>query len=257
MSEIRTFDLVNSEGEAYNLTIANRYTGFLGEVTGLGYERSPEYQQVGTNFIEIADGINQKVISGVIKFFQPHAYQSFSRFSLFCQDKNLTLYYRTPTGLFMRDGAVTKIDKSEGEDVLQIKIDFTTTSHWYQKTTAHSDSAEITITSDSMIESPCCLAFQKALSAESVTWNQYVDGVQVLTGTLNNITASAASWIYVRTDTNPYEIYKMSGTTKTDLYASSDFSTARFPMIQKGVNTFAVTGATSMKVEGRVLYETV
>ena len=105
---IRTFNLMNSEGVAHTLTIANKYNGFLSTVDGLGYEEAPEYQQIGNNYDRLMDNINQGVISGIIQFFNPYEYQAFSRFALFCQDKKLTLYYRTPTGLYKRDGSITK-----------------------------------------------------------------------------------------------------------------------------------------------------
>ena len=46
---IRTFDLLNSEGQAYTLTISHRYTGFLTTAEGLGFENSPEYVRIGNN----------------------------------------------------------------------------------------------------------------------------------------------------------------------------------------------------------------
>ncbi len=124
---MRQFNLVNGEGQVYTLTVSNKYTGFLATADGLGYEKSNEYQKIGSSFIQLTDSIIQKVISGVVYFFQPYAYQEFSKFALFCQSKDLTLYYRTPTGEYRKDGSITKIEKSEGakrlyQDSLRITV---------------------------------------------------------------------------------------------------------------------------------------
>lgn len=297
--EIRQFNLVNSENETYTLTIANKYTGFLGETEGLGYEKSGEYQKIGNDYEQLTDNINQGVVSGIIHFFQPYAYQKFSQFARFCQDNNLTLYYQIPTGTFMRKGSVTKIEKSEGGDSLKVKIEFTAKSLWYQEVPQMGlKDADIiiidydpvtqmytfgysglTVLSDTMIESPCHISLKLPAFAGRVSdnldpiffsgdlqWYQTADGVEVMRGKLLNISLYENDVLHIRTDTNPYQIYKINSGTgvKTDLYEKSDFSTKRFPLIQKGVNVFniepvqiGVDAPNFFKIEGRLLYETV
>ena len=257
--EVRKFDLVNGEGVTYTLTVANKFTGFLGEVDGLGYEKSPEYQKIGTEYEQLTDNINQSVISGIIHFFQPYAYQKFTDFARYCQDNDLTLYYRIPTGLFMKKGSITKIEKSEGAESLKVKIDFTGKTLWYQDVESTTAESPLKIISDSLIESPCCLSFTGlTVNNSTLSWSQKVDNATIMTGSLSGVTIAATDTVFVRTDTNPYQIYKVSsGGTKTALYAKSDFSTARFPFLYKGENQFLVTGASEIKVEGRELYETV
>ena len=257
--EIRQFNLINGGGETYTLTVSNKYTGFLGVVDGLGYEKSPEYQKVGNEYTQLTDTINQGVISGVIVFFQPHAYQNFTKFARFCQSDDLTLCYQIPTGLFMKKGSVTKIEKSEGNDSLKVKINFTPRTLWYQDISAEIADSSLTIHSDSLVESPCCLSFSGvAVTDSTLEWSQEVNGVEIMTGALGGVTIDATDTVYIRTDTNPYQIYKVdSENVKTDLYAKSDFSTARFPLLYMGENEFIITGASSIKVEGKLLYETV
>ncbi|MCR5098755.1 MAG: hypothetical protein K6B14_07400 [Lachnospiraceae bacterium] len=257
--EIRQFNLVNSEGETYTLTLSNKYTGFLGVVDGLGYEKSPEYQRIGSELVQLTDLINQKVISGTVQFFQPHAYQEFTRFAWFCQDNDLTLYYQIPTGLFLKKGSITKIEKSEGSDSLKVKIDFTPKTLWYREIKRDIAAASLMIISESAIESPCCLSFKGVTVTENdFSWSQKVDNTTIMTGTLKDVTIAATDTVYVRTDTNPYQIYKIDAeNVKTDLYAMSDFSTSRFPLLYKGNNEFIVTGASEITVEGRELFETV
>lgn len=255
--KIRQFDLINSEGEVYTLTVANNYTGFLTTVEGLGYDHSPEYQKVGSEYERLTDGINQKTIAGVIRFSDPYSYQNFSKFALFCQDKDLTLCYRTPTGLFKRNGEVSKIEKSEGGDCLKAKIEFVCSSLWYKEydlTAANASS--ISVISDSLIESPCHVLITPSAAITSASWTTYIDEVTDITGALSSIEVGTSETLHIRTDTNPYRIYK-SGNTETDLYSKSDFSKKRFMLIKKGVNriTFGFTG--NIGIEGKILYETV
>jgi len=61
---IRTFNLMNSEGVAHTLTIANKYNGFLSTVDGLGYEEAPEYQQIGNAVpVLLAKAIAESIIN--------------------------------------------------------------------------------------------------------------------------------------------------------------------------------------------------
>ena len=234
---IRTFDLLNSEGQAYTLTISHRYTGFLTTAEGLGFENSPEYVRIGNSYERLTDNLNQGVISGIVQFFNPYAYQKFSAFAEFCQDKNLTLFYRTPTGLFKKDGAVTKIEKSVGDDSLKVKIEFTATSLWYQEIEVDVEGSELTIVSDSTIESPCILSLITYWSGVTgISWTQTVNGTTVVNGSLSDISLTAGRGVVIRTDTNPYKIYMIPG--EYSLYNKSNFGTKRFPFLQKGTNTF-------------------
>lgn len=257
--EIRQFNLVNSEGQTYTLTVANKYTGFLGEVDGLGYERDNDYKKLGDEYVKVTSGSKQSVIEGVIQFFQPRAYQEFTAFARFCDDKELILYYQIPTGTYLKKGEVTKIEKSEGADSLKVKIIYTANTMWYQQIEAEIADDSLTVMSDSKKESPCCLAVTGlTVDNSSVSWVQSVNDVVTMTGALDEVTLASTDTLYIRTDTNPYRIYKTdSNNVETDLYGKSDFSTGRFPFLYKGENVFTITGASNIAVKGLILYETV
>lgn len=258
----RTFDLINIEGAAYPLSRYNTFSGFFGEVEGLGVEHDGEYQKLGNVYNLLQDNINQGEISGVVYFQSKYPYQEYARFVEFCQSTPLKLRYVNPVGEFYRDGVVSQIEKNEDGSPKRAKITFTASSLWYKEIdeTVTGTSA-ITINSDSAIESPCCLSFAGiSLSNQSITWQQNVNGAIVMTGKLNNVTVSAQSTIYIRTDTNPYSIYSQaSGGLPNSLYKNSDFSTKRFPFIRKGKNFFFILGPTptELSVQGRILYETI
>ncbi len=86
---------------------------------------------------------------------------------------------------------------------------------------------------------------------ETLAWSQNHDDVEIMTGELDNVTIAATDTVYVRTDTTPYKIYKVSQGVESDLYGKSDFATKRFPILYKGVNEIIVTGASEITVEGR------
>ena len=250
---IRTFDLMNSAGETYNLTVAHRYTGFLAQADGLGFESVTEYQRFGDEYEPVNDYFNQSVISGTIQFFQPYAYRKYAAFAQFCQDKSLTMYYRTPAGMFKRDGSITKVEKSEGSDCLKVKVEFTTKGLWYKELHVTSSSNSITVVSDSKIESPCELRFKPSSNIMSAHWTQSVNGTSVLTGAVSGVLVSDVQVLSIRTDTNPYKIY----VGNVDCYRYSNFSTKRFVKIQYGSNVIDFDKSGSIGVTARILYETV
>lgn len=261
----RQFNLINSEGETYRLTLANKHSGFLYNVAGMGADESAEFQQIGNHFGILSDKINQGTLSGTIKFFKPNAYQEYLRFVLFTQKKPLTMHYRTPAGEFFRDGVVTNISKSEGDNQLRADIEFTCTSLWYQEFVL-SGTTSVNIQSESMNESGCHIIIEGPVNTPG--WSQTVGGTNVITGALVNRTdvngdmisaaISSGELLHIRTDTMPYRIYKTdSNGTETDLYGCSDWSTDRFCLIRYGENVISCNGATSITVEGRIEYETV
>lgn len=253
----RTFDLINNKGEAYTLSMTGTHTGFFYDVEGLGSEHSITYEKIGNQFDILEDDINQGSIGGVIWFRSKYPYQEYARFVQFCEESPLIMRYLTPVGEYFRQGNITKIEKNEGGEDARAKIIFTASSLWYRKV-KETASGSVTVKSDSLNESPCCLSFTGVtVSNGTLSWSQKVDNVTKMSGSLTGVTISSTDRVYIRTDGNPYQIYKVSsGGTKTDLYAKSNFTTARFPFLYKGTNQFIVTGAT-ITIEGKILYETV
>ena len=256
----RTFDLINNKGEAYPLSRYNTFSGFFGEVEGLGMDHDATYQKLGNVYDLLQDNINQGEISGVVYFQSKYPYQEYARFVEFCSETPLKLRYVNPVGEYYRDGVVSKIEKNEDGSPRQAKIVFTASTLWYKEIDETVTGNVIIINSDSSIESPCCLSFTGiSLSNQSISWEQNVNGTIVMTGKLKNVTVSAQSTIYIRTDTNPYSIYSQAAGLPNSLYKNSDFSTKRFPFIRKGKNMFIIFSymPTEMKIQGRILYETI
>ena len=258
---MRQFSVKNKLGEVYRL---NSFEYFFHDPEGLGFTRDMTFQKIGTGYEILKDGFQQNPVSGQIMFKSDaiqSAYKRYLKFTKFLQEIPLTIVYRIPGGEFKMDCVPVRVDKTEINSAfgMDVGIEFSPLSMWYRDIEEEVDDASTILISDSLQESPCCLSFKGlTVSNGNVEWAQEVDDVEVMTGKLTDVTIAATDMIYVRTDTNPYQIYKVdSEDVKTDLYAKSDFSTKRFPLLQKGVNEFTVTGASKMGVKGRILYETV
>ena len=267
----RTFNLKDSNNTVYTLTfLGSPLSGYLYDVTGLGYERSAEYLKVNDTYNLIKDDINQGKIAGSILFYGKYAYQEFLKFAHFCQDKNLSMYYRTPAGEYYRDGMVSKIEKSEQGGALKVRVEFEATTLWYREVsvevTSPSSPYEVVIQSDSAIDCPCHLsAWGMTISNGNLTWTHTLKAPEsyyfyyVSDGKISGVSISSSETFHLRTDTNPYKIYKQYGSgSETNLYRNSDFSMPRFTFLKKGANKFSINVApTSLKIESRLLYETV
>ena len=259
---MREFNLRNNIGEEYRL---NSLDNFFHSPEGLGFQRNAVYQKIGVNYDIVRDGFRQNPVSGQIMFksdAQASAYNRYLKFKNFLQEIPLTLVYRIPGGEFKMDVVPNMVEKSEINSSLgmNVGIEFMPLSMWYKEISKTESSSVLIIESDSNIESPCCLSFKGVVKTnQELLWEQIVNGTTVMTGRLIGVTITADQMVYVRTDSDPYGIYKNAGGNITDLYPNSDFSTKRFPYIYKGRNMFSINGAspTEFNIEGRILYETV
>ena len=259
---MRQFSLVNKSGETYRL---NKPENFLHEPTGLGFSRNAEYKKMGNNYELLSDGFSQHSIQGSIMFRRGGnntPYKKYAKFARFLQDTPLVLHYRTMSGEeYMIDVIPTDLMKEEINSSMgmDVEITLTSTSLWYREIKQVEEGDEIKIRSDSFIESPCHLILTGVtLSNGNLTWSQDNNDNEVMTGKLSGITLTGTDKLHIRTDTNPYRIYKEdSNGNETNLYSKSDFSTKRFPLIRKGVNTITFSKSGNIEAKGRILYETV
>jgi phage-related protein len=252
---MRKFALKNANDEVYEL---NDVRNFFHTPSGLGFERSIKYKKIGNRYEIIEDDYKQAQPTGYICFKdEPNnsAYTKYMAFSRFLQKIPLTLYYRSDREHHI-DVIPSYVEKSEISKPLglNIAITFDAVSLWYDKVIAKGVSSA-SLLSDSIIKSPCHITITGILT--NPTWRHNVNDTQVATG---QVTASigAGESLHIRTDTNPYRIYKVgSGGAITDLYGLSNFSTKRFFLLEEGNNTILCNGAESITVEGEINYETV
>ena len=259
---MREFNLRNNIGEEYRL---NSLDNFFHSPEGLGFQRNAVYQKIGTRYKIVRDGFRQNPVSGQIMFKSDErasAYNRYLKFKNFLQEIPLTLVYRIPGGEFKMDVVPNMVEKTEINSSLgmNVGIELMPLSMWYKEVSIITSSSGCTVESDSVIESPCCISFTGAVkSNQELVWEQIVDGTLVTRGRLTGVTLSSDQKVFIRTDTDPYGLYKVAGGNVISLYEKSDFSTKRFPFIRKGRNYFTLlaTSVTEFKFEGRILYETV
>ena len=253
---MREFSISNKSGEVYNL---NNLRNFMHDPTGLGFVRSSSYTQIGDRYEILRDSFEQATPSGMIRFKnepQNSAYDKYMKFTRFLQDIPLTLHYRSNKH-HMIDVVADILQKTEYTKALgglDVALSFRALSKWYDEV-EDAGTTKASLYSDTRNDGPCHIEITGVLT--DPVWIQKVNGVQIMSG---KVTASIASGetLHIRTDTNPYQMYKTDGSgTVTDLYGSSDFSTERFVLLEYGENSIECTGAASVKVRGRLYYETV
>lgn len=263
---MREFSLQNKIGEVYRL---NSLDYFLHDPEGLGFRRNASYQKIGSNYTMLSDGFEQQPISARIMLKSTQtisAYRQYAKFREFLQLIPLTLIYRTPGGEYRLDCVPESVEKTEINSVLgmDIGIVLTPLTMWYREISDYTTTNNIYIVSDSAIKSPVHISAQfGAGTYGSIEWKQYLRAVGdpsdhlISSGKLLSVTfTNAEKVLNIRTDTNPYKIYRSGNSSETNLYDKSDFSTSRFMFLEKGQNRFNLT-ADWLKVEGRIYYETV
>lgn len=276
---MRTFTLINNDGNSYNLT--EKKKSFFFNVGGLGYERETEFQRIGEHLALINDHLAQGVVIGTIKFWQPNAYQQYFKFAQFCQNKPLKLLYTPPSGItYYREGYVTRIDKAE-ENALTVSIEFRATTPWYKSVNvfnsgevtggkvydytydyqyAESTAQSVVINSDSYESSPCKITLYGPLTNPS--WSHYLNNKLMVTGKVNG-TIDAGNKLVIDTTSIPYSIKQFDANDNliSDMYQLSDFSTYRFVNLGYGENIISATHDTvsviKVGVEAKIEYATV
>ena len=251
---MRQFALESKSGEVYDL---NDLANFLHDPNGLGFRRNTEYRKIGQNYEVVQDAFEQPDPMAYICFKDSKkspAYQKYEAFTRFLQDVPHILHYYASRHYKMRvmprEVTKTEITKPLGLDV---SIALTGLSMWYEDVEADGIDT-LTILSDSRNTSGCHIEITGEL--ENPEWTHSVNGVTV-TGQVN-VTLNAGDTLHIRTDSNPYQLYKTDALGfPTDLYQNSNFSTERFILLDYGENVISCEGAASIKVTGRVIYETV
>ena len=277
---MRTFVLQDKNGVSYNLT--EKQTAFLYNVDGLGFSRDIEYQPIGDGYAAVSNVLAQGVISGVVRFRQPNAYQKYFAFVQFTQNAPLKLIYTPTTTPYYRDGMVTSISKSESRDgALTCNVEFSATSPFYKLLYEFNDGVvsggkeynysynyvyanaiaeTVMLQCDSYLSCPAKIEIYGY--AVNPMWRHYVNGVLISSGAVT-ATVAAGNKLVIDTTTNPYSIkqYNLANELISDAYQLSDFSTQRFVTLKNGRNTISVSHEGSnvlqLGVEARIEYASV
>ena len=277
---MRTFTLINNDGNTYDITSKNDL--FFYGIDGLGYEQSTEFQRIEDRYSLLNKFMAQKPITGTIHFWQPNAEQKYFEFAQFCQNAPIKMKYNPTHGEFFRNGLITKIERSDGiGDSLEIKIEFKPQTPWF-KSVADYNSGEVSggkvynytydytyssavqgsviIDSDSFQSSPVKIVIFGPVT--NPTWRHYLNNVLQTEGKVNG-EVLANNKLVIDTTTMPYSIKQFDalGNLVSDMYQQSDFSTDRFVRFGYGRNVVSVTAenvpVVNLGVEAEIEYATV
>lgn len=276
---MRTFTLIDNDGNEYDVTTAG--VAFFYKIDGLGFAKNLEYQRIEDRYALLSEHVAQQKITGTVKFWQPNAERAYFNFAQFCQNSPIRMRYNPGFDTFYRTGTISKIERSDGDNSLTAKIEFTASTPWYKILTAFSDGSitggkvynykydyvysdssvnSVTLDSDSYQSSPARVILYGELV--NPTWRHYLNNVLQTTGKING-TVLPNHRLVIDTTTIPYSIKQVDafGNVVSDMYQLSDFSTGRFVRLGYGVNTIAVSAdnATELtiSVEAEIEYATV
>ena len=288
---MRTFTLVNGNMQTCSITEKEL---FFHEPTGLGFERSDTYRQVGDRWVRVNRKRKQKTITGSVALLGADPYLSYYNFVQFLQIEPLVLLYRPnneaspdhPSGVTYRINVdATKLEKGEMErdGYLDCSITFTPTTPWYKYVAISNgtiDSADTLkwgiewgidwgpldeyargIKAEGAMPSPSRLTIYGPVV--NPHWTHYVNGIKFEEGKLAK-TITSDQYIVVDSTVDPYliKLYNSIDNSEVeDLYKYSDFTTKRFITLQNGSNIVSVTDDNSadptVKLEAFIYYESV
>lgn len=135
---VREFKLINEKGQEYSLMDIHNYC-LLTDPSGLGYEYSTEYEQLGNTFITNLKRIGQGQIEGTANFLKYDNYKKLIDFIE--QSEKLKFSYKVPFegGMkeYLKDVEIKSISKTQLKPnaVMSETIIFDCLSLWYEENT--------------------------------------------------------------------------------------------------------------------------
>lgn len=136
---VREFKLINEKGQEYSLMDIYNYC-LLTEPSGLGYQYSTEYEQLGSTFIANLRRLEQGRIEGIVNFLN---YDNYKKFVDFIERaETLKFSYKIPFKEsfkeYFKDINIQNLTKTQIQTngVISENITFDCLSLWYEQTTA-------------------------------------------------------------------------------------------------------------------------
>ena len=135
---VREFKLINEKGQEYSLMDIYKYC-LLTEPSGLGYNYSTEYEQLGDTFIANLRKIEQGQIEGVINFLNYDNYKNFIDYIE--KSESLKFSYKIPfkdgQKEYFKDIQIQSLTKTQIQTtgVISENIIFDCLSLWYEENT--------------------------------------------------------------------------------------------------------------------------
>lgn len=254
---MRKFKLKNARGQEFDLM---RKDAFFHSPTGLGFADEPQIQRMGDTFIIIRNDAEQPAPSGVMVF---KGYEQWQEFRNFTRPGGLVLCYKPLDKWFYLDVTISiSMDEISHENRrLVCPVQFTGTSHWYEKLTAYRTESEdnggktysytypytysngipgtIDITNDAY-PSYCRIHIMGPVTNPAFTVSQ--NGQRVADGRINCTVVQGRKLVI---DSNPQTMeiaeYTINGQYIADRYGDSDWNTDRLIQVPSGDSRFSFT----------------
>lgn len=135
---VREFKLINEKGQEYSLMDIYNYC-LLTEPSGLGYNYSTEYEQLGDTFIANLRKIEQGQIEGIINFLNYDNYKNFIDYIE--KSESLKFSYKIPfkdgQKEYFKDIQIQSLTKTQIQitGVISENVIFNCLSLWYEENT--------------------------------------------------------------------------------------------------------------------------
>ena len=133
---VREFKLLNEKGQEFSLMDIHNYC-LLTDPSGLGYEYSSEYEQIGNTFIEELRRIKQGKISGRVNFINYDNYKKLIDFIQKAQKLKLaySIPYNEGTREYYKDIQVQNFTKTQKDvnGIISEILTFNCLSLWYEE----------------------------------------------------------------------------------------------------------------------------
>ena len=264
---IRRFKLVNGSGAEWNLM---RFDAFFHAPDGLGFSKTIRSLRTGYDYIETDAYINQQTITGEMVFENYAVYRAFADFA---SVGPMTIYYAPLATWYSRECTVQQLGKTEigPQNRIISQIAFICSGLWHETVSAETELGDIDspktypygynyryfdsrlgeiAIENGQVDSPIILHVYGPVT--NPTWSLAQGGTVVGAGA---VTAAISDGNQLVVDARPDRMeiaeYTAAGVYVRDLYASSDFSTARFLYAPPGDSVLSVSGSGGVTLIGK------
>lgn len=289
---MRRFTLQNARGDNWDMTTLEV---IFHDISGLGFSVNPTVVKVGNHWVITNNEVEQGGISGSLHMYSDaeSPYEIYKRFAQFSSYTPLILGYAPTDVWYYRKVIVRSLDKTEltHHGALDSGIEFMPLGLWYREEYAEQAEENYVAGTDAWIwretdgaitwgiRFPRTTSIKNFIDSDSADggtvrleimgpitnplWTQLVDGVIVDSGQVNvSVPDNAALVIDNRDFPGTITVESLDGSSKTDVYQSSDFARSRFVTLRDGRNEFLITGSdgttnVNFKMKANILYKTV
>lgn len=258
---ITEFKLINEYGQSYALNSLD--SGYFTKPSGMGYEMSANYAQLGNAWVQNCLTDKQASLTGKLVFRTEDAYKAQTALLKFIRtSKKLIMSRKTAAGEFYKDVDIIKYSMSMVEDrALKCSVTMQPRSLWYSNdqttytissvaanamrypyrfpsTFQASINGEISVSNDGSVDAPFTVSFVGPLVNPTLTLLQ--DGVEMAKMEITGEAAEGESIELSTVDGDLY-LYRKTSTGTVNLTEALSIDNDNFFKIPRGTSTMRLT----------------